>query len=159
MENVLAIQNGTKDTFTSLELVDLINQFRKQEGNKKKLLHKSFLNVIRDEFEQEVNEQKILSVEYKDKKGEHRPMFILSLKQSRQVLVKESKFVRKAMIQYITKLENKLQEVLMPQTYIQALERLLKSEKEKEKLRIANIQLENKIEEDKPKVSYYDTIL
>ena len=50
MENVLAIQNETKDTFTSLELVDLINQFRKQEGNKKELLHKSFLNVIRDEF-------------------------------------------------------------------------------------------------------------
>ena len=159
MENVLAIQNEIKDTFTSLELVDLINLFRKQDGNKKELLHKSFLNLIRDEIEQEVNEQKILPVEYKDKKGERKPMFILSLKQSRQVLVKESKFVRKAMIQYITKLENKLKEVLMPQTYIQALERLLESEKGKEKLRIANIQLENKIEEDKPKVSYYDTIL
>ena len=35
------------------------------------------------------------------------------------------------MIQYITKLENKLQEVLMPQTYIQALERLLASEKKR----------------------------
>lgn len=30
MENVLVIQNEIKDTFTSLELVDLINQFRKQ---------------------------------------------------------------------------------------------------------------------------------
>jgi prophage antirepressor len=159
MENVLAIQNEIKDTFTSLELVDLINQFRKQEGNEKELLHKNLLQVIRDEFDREINELKIQPVNYKDKKGEKRTMYSLNLKQSRRVLLRESKFVRCAVIEYIDKLENKLQEVLMPQTYIQALERLLESEKEKERLRIANIRLENKIEEDKPKVSYYDTIL
>ena len=86
-------------------------------------------------------------------------MYSFNLKQSRRVLLRESKYVRCAVIEYIDKLENKLQEVLMPQTYIQALERLLASEKEKERLRITNIHLKNKIEEDKPKVSYYDTIL
>lgn len=42
MENVLAIQNETKDTFTNLELVELINQFRKQEGNKKRVIAQKF---------------------------------------------------------------------------------------------------------------------
>lgn len=77
----------SKDSFTSLELVELINQFRVQEGSKSNLLHKTFLDVIRDEFAEEINEQKILPVKYLDKKGEERPMFILDLKQSRQVLV------------------------------------------------------------------------
>lgn len=163
MENVLDIQNETKDTFTSLELVELINQFRKQEGNRKELKHSDFLKVVRDEFEKEIHEGKISfkhqSIAIHNGATRQSLYYELTLKQSRQVLVRESKFVRKAVIEYIDKLENKLQEVLMPQTYIQALERLLASEKEKERLRIANIQLENKIEEDKPKVSYYDTIL
>ena len=41
MENIAIIREN-KDNFTSLELVDLINKFREQEGNKKELLHKSF---------------------------------------------------------------------------------------------------------------------
>ena len=41
-----------KDTFTSLELVDLINQYRQQEGDRSELLHKDFLKVVRDEFEE-----------------------------------------------------------------------------------------------------------
>lgn len=101
-----------KDTFTSLELVDLINQYRQQEGNRGELLHKTMLEIIRDEFEEEINEQNILPVDYKDKKGESRPMYILNLSQSRQVLVRESKFVRKAVIAYIDKLEEKVQSTI-----------------------------------------------
>ena len=101
-----------KDTFTSLELVDLINQYRQQEGNRSELLHKTMLEIIRDEFEEEINEQNILPVDYKDKKGESRPMYILNLSQSRQVLVRESRFVRKAVITYIDKLEKTLTQQL-----------------------------------------------
>lgn len=50
----------TKETITSLELVDQINLFRKEEGKTTELLHKSLLSIIRDEFEQELQEQKIL---------------------------------------------------------------------------------------------------
>lgn len=64
-----------KDTITSLELVKQINIFREQEGNRKELQHKDLLKVIRDEFEEEINEGKISPVRYKDKKGELRPMF------------------------------------------------------------------------------------
>lgn len=101
-----------KESFTSLELVELINKFREQEGNKTPLLHKNLMAVIRDEFEEEINELKIQPVEYRDKKGEKRPMFILNLQQARQVLVRESKFVRKAVIKYIDELEKQIQQIM-----------------------------------------------
>ena len=97
----------SKETITSLELCKQINIFREQEG-RSELKHKTLLEVIRDEFEDEINEQKILPVKYKDKKGEERPMFVLTLSQAKQVLVRESKAVRKAVIHYIEELEEAL---------------------------------------------------
>ena len=101
-----------KDHFTSLELVDLINQYRQQEGDRKELQHYDFLKIVRDEFEEEINQGNISVVDYMDKKGESRPMYILNLSQSRQVLVRESRFVRKAVIAYIDKLEKTLTQQL-----------------------------------------------
>ena len=98
-----------KDTITSLELVDQINFFRKEEGKKTETQHKTLLEIIRNEFEEEINEQKILPVTYKDKKGEDRPMYILNLSQAKQVLMRESKFVRRAVIHYIEDLEKQLE--------------------------------------------------
>lgn len=95
-----------KQTITSLELLEQINFFRKEEGNKKPLQHKTLLEIIRNEFEEEINEQKILPVTYKDKKGELRPMYILTISQGKQVLTRESKFVRKAVIHKLEELEN-----------------------------------------------------
>ena len=46
-----------------------------------------------------------MPVSYIDEKGEERPMFNLTLDQAKQVLMRESKFVRKAVIEYINKLE------------------------------------------------------
>jgi len=101
-----------KDTFTSLELVDLINQYREQEGNKTPLRHDTMLGIIRDEFEEEISLQNILESNYKNDRGKEYPMFVLNLAQSRQVLVRESKFVRKAVIAYIDKLEKTLTQQL-----------------------------------------------
>lgn len=72
---------------TSLELVEQINFFREKEGKKTKLEHSNLLKVIRDEFSEEVNGVKIYGVKenyYTDKKGEKRPMFILTLSQTKQ---------------------------------------------------------------------------
>lgn len=102
MENKLI----TKNEITSLELLAEINKFRKEEGIKKELLHKTLLAIIRDEFSEEITEQKILPSSYKDKSGRTVPMFILTLSQARQVLVRESKFVRRAVIHVLEKLEN-----------------------------------------------------
>lgn len=55
---------AVKETMTSLELVKEINLFIEQEGNRSELKHSDLQKVIRDEFEDEINEGKIYSVEY-----------------------------------------------------------------------------------------------
>lgn len=67
---VSAFSEEKKENITSLELVEQINLFREQEKGSDftPLLHKSLLGVIRDEFDEEINEQKILPVTYKDKR-------------------------------------------------------------------------------------------
>jgi len=63
---------------------------------------------VRDhEFEDEIGALNIQGATYKDAQNKDRPMFILTLSQSRQALVRESKVVRKAVITYIEKLESK----------------------------------------------------
>lgn len=115
-----------KNTITSLELLKEINRFREEEYNHKilndlalgkverkngrytKLLHQDLLNIIRDEFDEEITDRKISVSEYKDSTGRKLPMYILTLEQAKQVLMRESKFVRKAVLKYINKLENRI---------------------------------------------------
>lgn len=95
----------TKETITSLELVEQINLFRKEEGKENELRHDTLLSIIRDEFEEEISLQKILESKYKNDRGREYPMFVLTIPQAKQVLVRESKFVRKHMIAYLEQLE------------------------------------------------------
>lgn len=104
----------SKESMTSLELLEQINLFRKEEGKKKDLRHKDLLSIIRNEFEEEITGRKISLSEYKDKTGRKLPMFILTLSQAKQVLVRESKYVRRAVIEYIEKLEKVIQEERLP---------------------------------------------
>lgn len=148
----------SKDSFTSLELVELINQFRAQEGSKSNLLHKTFLDVIRDEFAEEIGEQKILPAKYTDTQNKERPMFILDLKQSRQVLVRESRQVRKAVIAYIDELESRLA-LKAPKTLKEALILALEQQERLEVLALENAIKDQQIAELKPKADYMDMIL
>ena len=85
-----------KNDMTSLELLEQINLFRKEEYKEKlknntlteaeakrgkfvELEHKTLLDIIRDEFDEEITEQKILPSTYKDTTGRKLPMFILLL--------------------------------------------------------------------------------
>ena len=99
----------SKETITSKELLEQINIFRQQDG-KSKLEHKTLLRTIRDEFEEEITEYKIVLSEYKDSTGRKLPMYVLTLSQAKQVLVRESKFVRKAVIKYIEELEEQIKQ-------------------------------------------------
>lgn len=116
MENIYLEAVKRKETITSLELLEQINFFRKQEENKSELGHNDLLKIIRNEFEEEIHEGKISQMFYDLEIGNgakrKSPMFELTLSQSKQVLMRESKFVRKAVIQYIEKLELELNKPL-----------------------------------------------
>lgn len=145
------IEKRNKDAITSLELVNQINLFRSKEGSKAVLRHDTLLDIIRDEFSEEIGLQKILETHYIHPQNKQKyPMFILTFSQAKQVLVRESKAVRKAVIKYLEELENKLRYNL-PQNYTEALRQLLTQVESNQKL-IA------KIEEDRPRVSFAETI-
>ena len=102
--HITDINNKTK--WTSVELVDVINHFRALDGKKNKLLHKNLLALIQDEFSEEINGLNFQPVNfYTDKKGEQRPMYKLSNSQAKQILVRESKAVRRAVIKLLEYLE------------------------------------------------------
>ena len=112
IENKQLEKLNYKDGYiTSLELLEQINFFRLQDGNKTELQHKTLLEIIRDEFNEEIREQKILLSFYTKETGNGTirsyPMYILTYDQGKQVLMRESKFVRKSVIKYIQALEEK----------------------------------------------------
>ncbi len=127
------------DTLCSLELLEQINLFRNQEGNKAKLRHDTLLDIIRDEFEEEISLQKILESTYMNR-GKKYPMFTLTLSQARQILVRESKFVRRAVINFIDRIEEEIKETQnkekekLTNEYEQALLTLKDIEKRNEEL-------------------------
>lgn len=153
-----ATQNAA-GKISSLELVKQINLFRKQEGDRAELLHKSLLNIIRDEFEEEIGQQNILPTPYTHpQNGQTYEMFELTHAQAKQVLVRESKYVRKAIIAYIDSLEQANKQTT-PQTYLEALKALVVSEENRLMLQEENKLQQQIIHEYEPKVSYYDSIL
>ncbi|CEK33599.1 phage antirepressor protein,Uncharacterized phage-encoded protein,phage regulatory protein, Rha family,Phage regulatory protein Rha (Phage_pRha) [[Clostridium] sordellii] len=98
---------------TSLEVVELINNFREEEGNTTKKEHKTLMRDIRKELEalREVgiiNENNFVPVSYIDVKGEKRPCFKMKKAGIMQMLNKESALVRYKTQQYIEKLEEKI---------------------------------------------------
>jgi len=105
----------TQKRITSLELVEQINIFRKEEC-KVELGHNDLLKVIRDEFDDEISLGNISPSDYKSERGQTYPMFELTTSQAKQVLVRESKMVRKAVIAYIERLESKIV-VVEPKAY------------------------------------------
>ena len=104
---ILASQGITpKKTITSLELVEQINLFRKEEGKETELRHDTMLSIIRDEFEEEISLQKILETQYTHPQNKQKyPMFELTIAQGKQVLLRESKFVRKRVVAWLERFE------------------------------------------------------
>ncbi|NFI81500.1 hypothetical protein FDA42_12675 [Clostridium botulinum] len=102
------------ETIKSIDLVEIINDYREMEG-KTKLLHKNFMAKIKNEVETLKtlgldNELNFKPVEYVDKKGEKRPCYELSKDAMFEMLVSESVLVRYKTIQYVNKLQDRLEE-------------------------------------------------
>ena len=167
----------SKETISSLELCEVINKFREELEGKKDLKHYDLLKIIRSEFEEEIRDGKISesfqTVEMPNGGARKQPMFELSFNQAKQVLLREHKSVRKAVIKYIETLENKvtgltnqlseetkvlidileaedkLSQALSIRKYKEIVERpLLETIEEQEEV----------IEHQKPKVDFHDII-
>lgn len=120
MSNTLVPQNNNtgvdKIEMLSTEVVDLINKFRAEEGNRKVLQHKSFMASIRKEIEAlknagvEVGQQNILPSSYINSQNKKQPCFKMSKFWIMQMCNKESALVRYKTQQYIEALENRLKQ-------------------------------------------------
>lgn len=148
MENLIV-----KDTISSIELVKEINLFREKEGNRSELRHDTLREIIRDELEEEILSQEILEKSIPSNGGRPMLVYVLKLSQAKRVLLRESKFVRKAVICYIEKLEAAIKSKFeVPTTFAEAL-RLAAYQAE---------QIENQqklIEEQAPKAEFYDEVV
>lgn len=154
---IKGFQIGEKEHITSLELVEQINLFRKQEkGSSCKLMtHSSLFSLIEYEFEEEIDECEMSPIFVKNKKGEDVEVYPLSFKQAKQVLMFETQFVRKQVISYIECLENAYEgntSIRLMQNYISVLGDLTLAEKENTKLREKNEAMLHK-------VKFYDAIV
>ncbi|MDU6483285.1 MAG: ORF6C domain-containing protein [Paeniclostridium sordellii] len=115
MNGIIKMTNEEIVTMTSLEIVELINNFREEEGNTTKKEHRDFMKSIRKEIETLekagiTNGGNFSLVSYIDAKGEERPCFKMNKAGIMQMLNKESALVRYKTQQYIEALENKLKE-------------------------------------------------
>ena len=113
------------------EANNTLTEAQKKRGHYIELRHDNLLRTIRDEFNiqdnrlnfeetlKEIVKQKnepiyidgIFVSTYIDKWNRQQPMFILTIDQAKQVLLRESKVVRKAVIQYLNLLEKRIREL------------------------------------------------
>lgn len=119
MSGVMKMTNEEVVTMTSLEVIELINNFRKEEGNATLKRHDVLLRDIRNEIETLKtlgisNAHNFVEVTYKDLKGEERPCYKMNKAGIMQMLNKESALVRYKTQQYIEALENKLKQPTKP---------------------------------------------
>ena len=119
------IVNEKNETITSLELLEGINYLRELEyklkqanntltqaqinrGKFVELQHKTLLEIIRDEFSISKHWKNILPMYYNDVYGRKQLMYVLPLNKAKQILLRESSYVRCKIIDYIEDLEEEL---------------------------------------------------
>lgn len=152
----VSVEAFDKEFMTSLEIAELT-------GKK----HAHIMRDIRGLLDQGVNETNFGLVEYKDKKGETRPMFKLTKKGCLILASGYNAVLREKIINRWEELEKKERgQFTIPQSYSEAL--LLAANQAKKIEEQQQILLENsetikrkdaEIKVYKPKAAYYDTIM
>ena len=139
MNDTLAVLNNVKGAekivMLSPQIVDMINGFRAEEGNRKVLQHKDFMRSTRKEVEAlknagvEVGERNISPAEYIDSQGKKRPCYRMNRFWIMQMCNKESALVRFKTQQYIEALENRLkqQQVITAEQIAQMINEAVKA--------------------------------
>ena len=170
MKNELMnIKLGTNNTIKSMELLEIINHFR-QEEEKSIKEHKTLMRDIRKEIENlnnaGINQNNFVPIEYIDKKGEKRPCFELDEEGMLIILNKESTLVRYKTVQYIKQLKEenkKLRETISEKDRLLlglfSDDKMVVAQSHKALVELEKKPLLDKIEEDKPKVTFADTII
>ena len=141
----LIITNQDKETrISSVELVEIINQFRQVESETigkeyKKLQHKNLMAKIKNEVEvlESLGLEGQLNFKpssYTNLQNKEQPCYSLNRNGMLQMLNSESTLVRFKTIEYIENLENKLNnQKQLPTTFKEALLMLVEAEEEKRK--------------------------
>ena len=113
------------------EANNTLTEAQKKRGHYIELRHDKLLDIIRDELNIKIDLPKIMETlkekeqlnfepiyidgifisTYIDKWNRQQPMFILTIDQAKQVLMRESKVVRKAVIQYLNLLEKRIRDL------------------------------------------------
>ena len=152
MEEIIKL--GRTDMMTSLEIAEIT-------GKK----HTHVMRDIRSLLEQGVNESNFGLVEYKDKKGEKRPMYSLTPKGCLILASGYDAVLREKIIDRLEVLEKK-NVPQVPQSFSEALLLAAKQQQEIEEkqkqieAQTAQInELDSAVKEMQPKVTYVDTIL
>lgn len=153
----------TKETMSSLQIAEISGK-----------QHKHVMESIRSQEKAwiKINGTKFRLVDYTDKKGEKRPMYLLNKTECLYIATKFNDEARAKLVLRWKELEesNKPQ---LPATYLDALKSLVASEEQKQQLALENkrqaeeieaktteiTELNTAISEMQPKVSYVDTIL
>jgi len=138
--------NGSKKV-SSVYLVEQVNIFRREEFNNIVLLHKSLLAKIENEFSEEIEQQIILPSSYLAGNGKREKCYELDFEQSLQLLMGESKTVRKKCVAVIV---NK--SLSVPTNFIEAMELATETLKRNEVLLIENSEM-------KPKIVAFDNVI
>lgn len=127
------------------EASNTLTEAQKKRGHYIELRHDNLLRTIKDEFNikidllnfeetlKEIVKQKnepiyidgIFVSTYIDKWNRQQPMFILTIDQAKQVLLRESKVVRKAVIQYLNLLEKRIRQLERKKGETEAIKMLL----------------------------------
>lgn len=113
------------------ETNNILTEAEKKRGHYTKLRHDTLLNIIKSEFNLKIDLQNILEMlkekeqlnfepmfidgifisTYKDKYDREQIMFILTIDQAKQVLLRESRLVRRKVIEYLNLLEKKIRQL------------------------------------------------
>ena len=153
---------NNKFNMNHVELCELINKLRAEEGNRKELRSHHLMAKIRKEVETMKTlgldtETNFCFSEYKDKSGKTNPTFLMNRDGILQIAASQSVYVIAKIIEYINALENKLKQ---SESYMidDPIERALawaEEEKERRRLKLENQEVKEENKQLKNEIDEY----
>ena len=143
------LANNSESTMSSVQLVEVINEYRKLEGNTVVLRHSDFLVKVEKELD---GAERNFSSGYLDVNNQKRKCYNLPKDECILMLMSESRTVRKGVLERLKELENNLNIIQVPQNFREAL--LLAAEQQ------LTIDIQNQtIKKLEPRSLYFDRMI